>query len=317
MSTSLQPTDVADWVSGVFRETCHRYGVRYLTALMTMAALEALVPGAPDQTKAAVVRQLDAMKGCVGESEFLALVRLAKASTWVSDSDLTAACESEIQRQRNIPSKQTVVDIFPSSNLADDLREEIAVRDRCIAEQRERIDQLSGQLAQNQAPARVEYALLEDRCRRLEQELALAKMRMQQQPAQQLTSSRPTRSPGVAAVSRFADSSGAAGYGVYSPVPPRLSLLTDTLSPMSALITQTNVQQAFVGGTPAIGGYAAATPPARSGVPSPGPPQPMMTPMRHPAATWSSGSRGSALHHIVDLGKRETLDSLIYSPFRR
>src|SRR4051812_30971175 len=100
---------VADAIAAVFRETCHRYGVRYFTALMTMTALEAVVPMAPEQAKAAVVRQLEAMKGCVGEAEFFSLVRLARASTWMSDADIIAGCEAEVKRQRNVPSKATAV----------------------------------------------------------------------------------------------------------------------------------------------------------------------------------------------------------------
>jgi hypothetical protein len=218
-------------VQATFRATCERHGVRYLTALMTMTALEAIVPMATEGAKSMIIHQLEGLRGCVGETEFIAMVRFAKSSCWTTNEDICAACDAEILRQSRSGTSVRDVNVLPSLSINDDLRQELVARERLIAEQQQQITDLSMQLATRQdGAATARERTLEERCRRAEMEASLAKRRLQSgaTPGRWATivAQQPAVAGAVSSPARFASAAGiqqtpARGSSIYGAPPPQ------------------------------------------------------------------------------------------------
>lgn len=194
-------------VMSLAESVCLRYRVKYMSSMMAMAALEAIMPNTPEHTKAIVVNQLQQLQNTIGQHEFYELVKQAKASYWVSDEDLIEATKREEIRQLAL-SAQENTDRPPISSAVSslgDLKQELVNKEAKIREQemtiaeltRERDDALNGagsQLAQltanatatspslqqkaREQPGWQPTALLEEKLRRTEEQLRQAQLKI-------------------------------------------------------------------------------------------------------------------------------------------
>ena len=124
---------------------CLRYRVKYMSSMMAMAALEAIMPNTPEHTKAIVVNELQKMQNTIGQHEFYELVKQAKASYWVPDEDIIEAAKREETRQMALSAQENTDRPPLSSSIStlDDLKQEIVNREAKIREQEMTIAELT------------------------------------------------------------------------------------------------------------------------------------------------------------------------------
>ena len=107
-------------VRNLFQATCLRYHVERLTAMMTLALLEALFPNAPESSKLMAVRKIQSLESPgVDEDTFLHIAKLIKVTGSFSDRDVESNCRLETLRQQTAPRASVELPRLPS--LADEL----------------------------------------------------------------------------------------------------------------------------------------------------------------------------------------------------